>query len=83
MIDGIPKLIDLNITEWWMLVEQMEGDDCHYENGPMFAEMGEFTVTTPGGDKYKITEMYETITCVEKIINKRNKNENNKIMGMS
>ena len=71
LIDGIPNLRGLNKTEFWALTAMMDGDECEFENGPMFAEMGEFTVTTPGGDRYKFTEFYETVTCIEKLKEKK------------
>jgi len=63
---GRPKLVGLNITEYWWLKEVMKNQSCKYSTSG-FNEVFETIVTTPAGDSYNITEYSDIVMCVKKL----------------
>ncbi len=57
----------LNLTELWMVKEQMDAGLCSMDSDSHTRDIIEFTVTTPGGDRYYFTEVFENICSVAKV----------------
>jgi len=65
-LSGRPKLIGLNMTEWWWVKEIMENQDCKYSTSG-YNDVFEIIVTIPGGDSYNLYEYSKIIMKVEKL----------------
>ena len=60
------RLINITETEWWMVQEAMEAQDCETDS-IAFGPSVNTRITLPSGDRYVIQEYNEHLLSVRKL----------------